>query len=417
MTLEQLRGMQRRAATWFKKKGTRSFNDITIAELISGFVDVLVKKEGKHCYMELVAPQEQKPAYTVSVAFSMKVTELMEALEWHAEARRLPDSSTYWLSCMATVQKEADDYIAKHNKPPLIAALEWAEGLVCVLDSQARLLTRSLPMMELHAAIKNKKFMDLACPTGTLATVRPFAEGWEFGNFDYNIAEVMLNYNVTECQGMKHGNVNHVEMAKCNIAGVEYQEGKTAPLYDPKYEVFNERLRSKAIGPLLREAAYCGNVRKVDEVIKKKTGKVGLNSPSLRGHTGEMALHAAAAKGHVHIVQSLLLEQANPNVQDSDGETPLHYAALGGQAPIVQVLLRMAADVLVESYFGETPSELAKGYPTRFLHDVSKEGITAAKAELDHAEKTHANDRLQEDLRRLEADNEVLRRRVEVAAR
>ena len=44
-------------------------------------------------------------------------------------------------------------------------------------------------MFEFDIAWANKKSVDLLCPTGCVATTRPFADGlWEFGDFDAQIA-------------------------------------------------------------------------------------------------------------------------------------------------------------------------------------------------------------------------------------
>merc|ERR1712050_510560 len=136
--------------------------------------------------------------------------------------------------------------------------------------------------------------------------MRPFQEGWEFGNFDPHIAEVMLDYDVTKIQGKriqitiegKTTTVDHVHLAKCDIAGIKYVEGMEAPKVHKKYNEFSNRLRGHAMGPVLREAAYTGDDTQIDEIMKKvKAMSCGLDSPCFRGHSGGTALHAAAAAG------------------------------------------------------------------------------------------------------------------------
>ncbi|XP_026689094.1 tonsoku-like protein, partial [Diaphorina citri] len=60
--------------------------------------------------------------------------------------------------------------------------------------------------------------------------------------------------------------------------------------------------------------------------------------------TGETALHVAAARGNLTLVQSLLKQGHPVKVQDSAGWLPLHEAANHGHTDIVQALVSAGAD-------------------------------------------------------------------------
>lgn len=60
---------------------------------------------------------------------------------------------------------------------------------------------------------------------------------------------------------------------------------------------------------------------------------------------GWAALHFAALKGHVAIVETLLAAGADKDRQTLEGLTPLHIAAINGHVEVVRVLLRAGADI------------------------------------------------------------------------
>lgn len=75
---------------------------------------------------------------------------------------------------------------------------------------------------------------------------------------------------------------------------------------------------------------------------------------------GSTALHCAAWKGHLQVVQFLLQAGADVNAQNNNdhwGTTPLHAAAHANQTAIAQLLLDAGADVHAKDMNGKTPLE------------------------------------------------------------
>ncbi len=70
-------------------------------------------------------------------------------------------------------------------------------------------------------------------------------------------------------------------------------------------------------------------------------------------------LHAAAARGHVEIVELLIKAGAVIDCRNELGETPLHLAAT---SEVVQTLLKYGADIEAKDDKGETPIHEAVKY-------------------------------------------------------
>ena len=71
--------------------------------------------------------------------------------------------------------------------------------------------------------------------------------------------------------------------------------------------------------------------------------------------SGHTPLHAAAWKGDVAQIQSLIAGGADVNVASSFGTTPLHSAAVNNQVEAVKVLLQKGARVEARDGLGRTP--------------------------------------------------------------
>jgi ankyrin repeat protein len=71
-------------------------------------------------------------------------------------------------------------------------------------------------------------------------------------------------------------------------------------------------------------------------------GQTPPNDAEYAAYTG---LHAAAARGHVSEIRTLLASRANPNQKDSAGRTPLHVAAFRSQYEALRALVAGGGDI------------------------------------------------------------------------
>lgn len=96
-------------------------------------------------------------------------------------------------------------------------------------------------------------------------------------------------------------------------------------------------------------------------------------------HTGNSALHMAAANGHETVVTLLLSLGASVRLENKAGNSPLHWAASNGKQNIVQILLKESeVDVLQRNRFGR--SALTEGF--------TSENTEVVKALLEHESAT-----------------------------
>ncbi|KAJ8559107.1 hypothetical protein ON010_g8342 [Phytophthora cinnamomi] len=101
-------------------------------------------------------------------------------------------------------------------------------------------------------------------------------------------------------------------------------------------------------------AAFHNRADVVRHLVKKR---VNLEARSADGST---ALHLAAEKGHVAVVQLLLAGGSDPNATiQRDGSTALHKAAFMNQTAVVWLLLRSGADPQVKDDKGLTAVDQA----------------------------------------------------------
>lgn len=375
LTLEQLRVLARQLETWWTDRGG-IWSDCQIFHLIK-FVSEYALNHKKQSYMEAVSNKIQYPEYLLIQVFSDKVSDFLASLEWHAEARELSASTTYWFLPAAMLKEEAEAYIAKHNLPADYCAMRYVQGAVYVIDSKASILSRAMPSLVAKGIMDQCKQMDLACPSGVIAATRPFADGFEFGIFDTDLAEKIFKFDVAKVEGARRkSGYQDAEMVKCAIAGALYQIGDKAPTECFQYRDFNKQFCSRALGPVLRglvgaNVNFKCDTERLQELLVQlndvSDDMITLASASLRGLLGETALHIAAGGGHVEAIKVLINNKADPNQQDIDGETPMHYAALAGQHQALAMLRQSGATTSCMSYFMETPQMVAMQNPAGFL--------------------------------------------------
>jgi uncharacterized protein len=90
-------------------------------------------------------------------------------------------------------------------------------------------------------------------------------------------------------------------------------------------------------GQALIEAAKQGDLRQVQELLKKRTD---INA---KNNAGSTALTMASFGGHIETVKFLLDGGADFNAKNKFGETPLMLASKGGHVAVVKLLKALGA--------------------------------------------------------------------------
>ncbi len=124
-------------------------------------------------------------------------------------------------------------------------------------------------------------------------------------------------------------------------------------------------LRIDWYGPCLIFAIEKGN-RDIAKLLMERGADTSPENDYMR-----MALHKAAAKGSIEIVE--LLVKAHPaflKVKSHEGNTPLHIAAMYGHAEVVAFLLKQGADPAEKNFENRTAYFLAQKHYYRDVMDI-----------------------------------------------
>jgi phosphoglycolate phosphatase-like HAD superfamily hydrolase len=112
------------------------------------------------------------------------------------------------------------------------------------------------------------------------------------------------------------------------------------------------------------EAGHETVVRHLLERISKEDQSLMQRYVNMRGYQGATAISRAARRGHVPIIQGLLLGErkgvVNTNIPNDKLQYPLHVAAFRQHHTIVETLLQAGADPHVVDHKGRTPYEDTK---------------------------------------------------------
>ena len=112
-------------------------------------------------------------------------------------------------------------------------------------------------------------------------------------------------------------------------------------------------ISSPSSGQLLHAAAFAGNVREVDCLLKSDPELLHLRDPC-----GNTPLHVAAFANRITIVARFLVAGADVNAADFRRYTPLHRAVLEGHAEATSLLLQRRASANAPGAEGNTPLHL-----------------------------------------------------------
>ncbi|XP_059141776.1 protein phosphatase 1 regulatory subunit 12A-like isoform X6 [Physella acuta] len=92
--------------------------------------------------------------------------------------------------------------------------------------------------------------------------------------------------------------------------------------------------------------------------------------------TGATALHVAAAKGYMKVMNILMEAGVDINAEDHDGWTPLHAAAHWGQEEACRVLVENMCDMMHKNKAGHTAFDLAEKDMLNLLNDLKEKQAT-----------------------------------------
>jgi len=105
----------------------------------------------------------------------------------------------------------------------------------------------------------------------------------------------------------------------------------------------------------------------------------GLYSDVPHPKTGASALHVAAAKGYIKVMNLVMQSGAIISYQDSDGWTPLHAAAHWAQREACELLVEHHANMEVKNCVGQTCFDVADPDVLRLLEDLKKKQASLQK--------------------------------------
>jgi hypothetical protein len=112
--------------------------------------------------------------------------------------------------------------------------------------------------------------------------------------------------------------------------------------------VFNKILQQSSNAFLV--SAEKGDIKEFCNLLA-----TGVDPVAAKGRNDFTALHYAASRGHLAIVQELLYLGVPVDVRTKDGETPLHVAVYAGHMLVVEQLLDHHADINAVNQDNETP--------------------------------------------------------------
>jgi len=307
-------------------------------------------------YFELMATGPQPPDFYPTTSVMTSFSDYISGIEWHAESRGLPDTTVYFDSTFARNKHQLDFTDAPANDA---RALRQCRGVVLVLPAPdfrrpdrpnecmtGQPLKRIWVVQELHEAVANNKLLDITTTGGALAGNGSFPDGSvEYGDIGPGLAWPLFEFDAADGAASTWGDIEQVlgEMGEAGITAL------------------NKKIRSLGIGPILRDAADCGDMEAVQK-LSDMQGERGdtlngsctkLSDNAQPGSVGEYALHIAAAAGQSEMLQWLLEQKADPSIRDTSGATALEYAITTGKQQTI-----LSHELLHGLLLGRTPKDV-----------------------------------------------------------
>lgn len=112
----------------------------------------------------------------------------------------------------------------------------------------------------------------------------------------------------------------------------------------------------------LTMASFVGRKESVEFLLKLPGPARGGKKLRLdiKNRTGRTALHIAARKDLVDIIELLVKSSASPDIRDPDGWTPMHHACFNGNSASVERLVSLGATVDIKGFNGLTPFQVTR---------------------------------------------------------
>ena len=322
--------------------------------------------------------EDQQTDYFVSCSWDIPLVEMFDAIEWHAEARSLPDRATYFVDALCQ---------GPEDRPNPLGTVGAGVGFVLVLGAKVMELWEaekpSLWMLyEIFQAQELGLSWDLTSVTGTLATTRPFDNGcWAFGAFDPTVAQRLLKFDF------------RASACRCRPDDRQLIMDQLQKAYADGVLGFENRLNSvipaSVLGSALSQCTYFDSEGDMEMafVLAQQAQELRnghLSAQRLLGAFGESCLHIAAAGSRgergIRCMLDLFLNLGlDINHHDSEGDTPLHWAAFAGSAAAVNLLLSMGANPFIENFSAFTPLQVVETRPAAFLEGHSEEAYSECK--------------------------------------
>jgi len=181
-----------------------------------------------------------------------------------------------------------------------------------------------------------------------LTGVTPLGKAVESGRVDVvGTVQCILKHkadpNIADCNGntplIKAVKAGQVELVKCLLA----------------HKPTNVNLHNLEKNTALHEAAFKGNMEMIDGLLAAGAEVNKQNS------AGKAPIHRAVSANHLGVVKTLVEKGADINLQDSMGYTPCHYAAFFGLKECTEYLVENGASLdILERIGKKTCIELAQ---------------------------------------------------------
>ncbi|XP_043512506.1 protein phosphatase 1 regulatory subunit 12A isoform X3 [Frieseomelitta varia] len=143
----------------------------------------------------------------------------------------------------------------------------------------------------------------------------------------------------------------------CNLAAVNY-DGQLA--LDIAESVEMEDMLQQHIS---KAGIDCDQARSEEERSMLNDARAwqsgATGKDSIHPKSGATALHVAAAKGYIDVMEILLQARCDVNAQDFDGWTPLHAAAHWGQLEACELLVENFCNMDIKNYADQTAFDIA----------------------------------------------------------